>query len=439
MSHQAVIVELKNVRPHPNADRLLLADCIGYQVVVGLDSKEGDIGVFFYPELQLSVEYATTNDLIRRKNPETGENEGGMFDANRRVRSQKFRGEKSEGYFAPLDSLSFIGSAQDRKNAFPVGHTFDTISGVPICNKYVTAATQRAIAAGQKKFRKQNKCFPKHVETEKLQFAIDDIPEGSIIYITEKLHGTSGRYGLVRDEKELPRTFWQKIFRKPAKKTNEYDYLIGTRNMILGKSDKPSYYGKEEFRYNVMANSRSLLRKGEIVYGEIVGYTTNGALIMGEQDTSPLKDIKKKYGPKMRYTYGMRPGEHQFFVYRIVQVNDDGETVELSWPQVKRRAKELMLDTVPELTGANIINEELPHLRIPPMEPYDKQDLAHVMNDYPMGDSTLDESHIREGIVVRVEQPDGKTEFYKAKSFTFGVLEGYIKNDDDYIDVEEIA
>jgi hypothetical protein len=53
--------------------------------------------------------------------------------------------------------------------------------------------------------------------------------------------------------------------------------------------------------------------------------------------------------------------------------------------------------------------------------------------------STLDSRHIREGVVIRVEAPDGTTDWYKNKSFTFGVLEGYLKDSDDYVDAEEIA
>ena len=45
--YKAYITTLKNVRPHPNADRMLLADCFGNTVCVGLEAKENDVVIYF--------------------------------------------------------------------------------------------------------------------------------------------------------------------------------------------------------------------------------------------------------------------------------------------------------------------------------------------------------------------------------------------------------
>jgi hypothetical protein len=37
------ITTLKNVRPHPNADRMKLADCFGNTVCVRIEANEGDV------------------------------------------------------------------------------------------------------------------------------------------------------------------------------------------------------------------------------------------------------------------------------------------------------------------------------------------------------------------------------------------------------------
>jgi len=47
MAYKAMIAKLTNVRPHPNADRLQLATLEGYQVIIGLNHKEGDVGIFY--------------------------------------------------------------------------------------------------------------------------------------------------------------------------------------------------------------------------------------------------------------------------------------------------------------------------------------------------------------------------------------------------------
>lgn len=47
MSYCGFITKLTNVRPHSNADRLQLADCLGNTTCVGLDVKEGDVVLYF--------------------------------------------------------------------------------------------------------------------------------------------------------------------------------------------------------------------------------------------------------------------------------------------------------------------------------------------------------------------------------------------------------
>ena len=52
MTYSAIVAHI-NTRPFPNADRLLLGTCLGNQVVVGLDTQDGELGVFFNADGQL--------------------------------------------------------------------------------------------------------------------------------------------------------------------------------------------------------------------------------------------------------------------------------------------------------------------------------------------------------------------------------------------------
>lgn len=424
--YNAIITKLEGVEKHPNADRLMVAKAQGFNVIVGLDSKEGDLVILFPPDGQVSEAYAEANDLVGYTDVNTGERKGGFFAKNRRVRAQRLRGVKSEAYVASLDSLTFTG--YDIRQ-LKVGDIFNELNQIPICNKYYTPATLRQMNR-KDQIKRQNKCFPKHMETEKLQYKVGEIPAGSIISITEKIHGTSGRYSYVWDETIVSQGFFKrlhgKVFRRKPQTVVNYDKMIGTRNLILGKTDigKESYYGSEEFRHNIGKKVFVNIRKGEVVYGEIVGYTHTGGLIMSEQDTSDLKEVKKQYGKQMVYKYGNIPGECTFYVYRIANVNEDGEYVDLSYAQMKRRAKEMFLNVVPELKEPFIYNGNPEYL-------------VALADELMSGPSVLDESHIREGVVFRVETPDGSVDFYKSKSFEFVVLEGYLKNKEDYVDLEE--
>jgi hypothetical protein len=418
--YSAIVCKV-NTRPHPNADRLLLGTAHGYQVVVGLDTQDGELGVFFAADGQLSEQMCEANDLIGYTDPETGERKGGFFAKNRRVRSQKFRGEKSDGYWTSLSSLSWTGA---NLSDLREGDQFTELNGLPVCNKYFTPATLRAMKGGTPATKRENICFAKHIDTKQLKHEISNVPTNSVIYTTEKLHGTSGRFGYVMDETPLPRKWYQKLARRPGKVQRGYKHLMGTRNVVMADRKHEGFYGSEEFRWQACEKLEGNLHKGEVVYFELVGYTTTGAAIMGQHHTSELKDIKKKYGEIIEYSYGQPLGTCGLYVYRITRVNEDGVVTELPWLQVKERCNQLGVQHVPELASPIWYTGDEAQLSV----------MAEALNEGP---STLDERHIREGVVLRVENSD--TLWLKSKSFTFGVLEGYLKNSDEYVDTEEVA
>ena len=439
MSYAAIVSRI-SVRPHPNADRLQLGLVHGNQVVVGLDTKDGDLGVFFPTDGKLSHEMCANNDLYSKsamdrlgmKYPDN--HKFGFFDQRGKVRAQRFRGEKSDGFWCPVSHLAWAGDVSLKE-----GDTFTELNGHEVCRKYYTPATLRAMARGQKVPRRDAKCFPKHDDTTQFRFVADNIPDDAVIYITEKLHGTSGRFGHVMDDKTL--SLMKRLANKvvPIFPEQDWTYLNGSRNVILEKTTGEGYYGTNDFRYDVVKDLQ--LHKGEVLYFEIVGFVNGATPIMQAQDveSTGLKDIKERYGPKMAYTYGCPEGEHRLYVYKITQVNEDGVLFELPWPQVRRRCRELGLQTVPQLIDGPLTLDVCQAAA--QMEGYNvtQYEALRILVDSLMdGPSTLDERHIREGVVVRVESSYG-TQYLKAKSNTFGILEGYLKEKDDFVDLEEAA
>lgn len=454
MPYKAIITRVYT-RPHPNADRLQLGACRGYQVIVGKDVKDGELGVLFPPDGQLSHEYCMANNLYR-KHPETGETMGGFFEANRRVTAARLRGEKSEAYFASLESLANLFGPKGEREAFPpypvIGAEIDSFHGIKLCQKYETPATKRAQDNRRAQARKANAHFHKHFDTDQLRRAIADIPMEAMLYFTEKLHGTSQRSGYVIDSEYEPT--WrdrlaQWIAGRPLE--GQYEDLVGTRNVILGRHAGASYYGGEAFRYRVHDGIKDKLHKGEIVYYEVVGYVEEGKSIMPAVSTKDLPDVRQQYGEFMAYSYGceahptldvadpnpdliaaMDPARGcAAYVYRITQQNADGVARDLSWEQVVGRAREIGLDTVPELRS--------PMLMAPTRGDQTAQErLMSIADELYAGPSTLDFSHIREGVAVRWEK-GGKVGILKHKSFEFLVLEGVAKADETYIDTEEAS
>lgn len=446
MSTYAAIVCAIKVRPHPNADRLQLGSVHGHQVIISLETKDGELGVFFPCDGQLSQEFAEANDLISRVD-ENGNKAGGYFDKTRRVRAQNFRGEKSEGFWCPISYLNHgtmhagdcahwddqnIGLCDcGLNNAVKMlkeGDTFTELNDVPICNKYVTPATQ---AAQGQHIRRTNKFFAKHADTKQFRYELENIKPGSIITITEKLHGTSARMAYVLDP--VKPKWWEKVLMSigalPTKVDNpreEFKLLTGSRNVILDDLDN------KNFRQVETEFLQPFIRKNEIWYGEIIGQTTDGSDIMPAvsfdkiQNKDMRKDLKKRFGDYATFHYGVCWCD--FYVYRITVVTDSGEhAYDLPWPVVKRRAEEAMTAIVPELAPTILYQGNTKLLT---------DIVDYLVTDL---DSVLAPRQLREGIVLRVDDPSGYTYWLKDKTFIFKVLEGIAKEDDTYVDTEEIA
>lgn len=424
-----------NCYPHPDTryTEIQLANASGNTVVVGKNVKSGDVGVYFGPDGCLSQEYCLGNSLFR-KHPETGEPMGGYLEDNARVKSLKFGGVKSDGLWMPLKSLSVFGEIPK----YVVDDLIDSVNGKELCKKYYTPATLRAMSRKSKQVKATLKdkkvfVFPKHYDTEQFKYNFHRVPKGAIVYMTEKLHGTSSRHVYTNVETNHFR-WWQKLlfkvglgkfFRFKPATYNDWEHLVGSRNVVLNEDEK-GFYESDKFRFNIAKQIEPFIRKNEVVYGEIVGYTDTNRLIMPSVSTDVLKDktISRKYGKQMVYKYGCAVGHCDFYVYRISNINPDGVEIDLSWNQVKKRCMEMSLKHVPEI-GSFINN----------LEP---EELLQHCSVYMVGESMLDSSHIREGVCIRVESENG-INVYKHKSWEFLVMEGVMKDRDDYVDVEETA
>ena len=427
----AVIVKLVNVHKHPNADKLQLALASGNLVVVGLDRKEGDIGVFFPSDGQLSEKMCLENKLYR-KHPETGEPMGGYFEANARVRAQKFRGSESDGYWTELETLAWTGVDIDKLEE---GFTFTELKGHNVCQKYYTPATIRAMnqpkskAARKIKLKERMCMLREHFDTKQLRQNVRSIPSGSVLHFTEKCHGTSGRTGHVYSMPDMK--WYHKVLKFLGKDLHKWVYATGTRRVIVDTEmlGEKGFYDGCTFRIDVHKKLKAMgLHKGECFYYELVGFTDQGGQIMHSHKVSDKK-MKKRYGDEMVYKYDCVPDipnkAYRVLVYRITMSNQDNKVIELPWHQVVARCAELGLETVPPLAEPFVYGG-------------DDESLLELCRNLADGSSVLDQSHIREGVCVKVEHPNMEN-VYKYKGFWFSEFEGNLKNDDNYVDPEDVA
>lgn len=441
MNNTAVFVRINNIRPHSNADRLKLVTIFGNQVIIGIESKEGDVGIYFDANLQLSEEFALKNDLIRRKN-EDGTISGGMFDKNRKVRCQKFRGERSDGFFIPINSLSYIGDIVVEKDTiiingkykYKIGDEFNDLCDgrFKICNKFISEST-RSLSIGKRKSRQKFKfdsvMFKEHIDTLHLGKHLDHFNINERIVITAKLHGTSHRYGHVLVEQPLER--WKTISenwlgRKIFSRKQKWQYLSGTRRVVLQPTNNITQFHDPLLRELAVVPFINNLRKGETVFFEIVGYEPNGKPIMPSVNTSKLndKEFVQKYGKQIIFKYGCDIGKHDVYVYRISTTNEDGDTYDYSWEDIKIRCSELGVKFVPEIYSGTIYDFVSKSYTLPKNIGSDeiKAKFIQLIDQYVSRPDIIDPSHILEGVVIRIESG---LDFmaYKHKSFEFKVLE----------------
>ena len=442
--HCGYVVRVENLRPHSNADRLQIATFFGNDTCVGLDVVQGEIGIYFPSDLQLSVEFCDENHMCRKR--ADGTDDTGYLDRDKRnIRPIKLRGEKSDGIFVPLSAIVYTGVNLDELN---IGDKVEMLNGHEICCKYIprgrTTSTNRAGNRTRKKREPIAPLFAKHADTEQLNYNLNAFKPDDQIEITLKMHGTSMRTGYLPVLKGYKRTFLDKIFHREGKPIYEYDYVSGTRRTVL-ENFEGGFYGSNAFRKQHHDKFVGKLHKNEEIYYEVVGFTHTGAPIMAEGNNEKLgKDFVKQYGKTTTFSYGCDCAEQAWkenrgqdvdkpesdvYVYRMTMTNEDGDVVEYSPDFMRYRCEQMGIKTVPLLDKFTVPGGDP---RFATAGDWVKNKAEH----YYDGADPIGKTHIREGVVVRIVNRPKFTAF-KHKNYSFKMLEGLIKETASAPDLEE--
>ena len=340
-----------------------------------------------------------------------------MDPVKRNVTAIKLRGERSDGIYMPLESLGFTGADL---NAFKEGDKIDVVNGYEICKKYIPKSNKKNTntSSGNRTRKKKVDIAPlfmEHADTEQLAYNINAFKPNDLIEITLKIHGTSQRTGYLPVLKGYKRSLIDKIFGREGKPIYDWDYVSGTRRVVLEDYDG-GFYGSNEFREQHSKAFEGKLLKGETAYYEVCSFTDDGTPIMGICKVP--KEYQNQYGKTMTFNYGLTKGS-DMYVYRMTMTNEDGDVIEYTPDFMRYRCEQMGIKTVPVFYKGYIPDVE--------------DNIAawnwvkNKAEEFYDGPDPIGKTHVREGVVVRiVNRP--KFSAFKHKNFLFKYITGIIKD-----------
>ena len=446
------VVKIDNLQKHSNADRLQITKIFGDSIIVDLNVKIGDIGIYFPIGGQLSAEFCDANHLCRKNSQ--GFADTGYLDGDKRnIKAIRLRGEKSEGLYLPISCVDYLGVSFTEKD---IGTTISTLNGIEICKKYIPRGSHRRGGNGSFVRPLISKAeiaplFAEHVDTEQLAYNLNAFKLGDLIDITCKMHGTSQRTGYLPvlvsyKGRGLDNYFIRKYMKDPSKASKwlkkkmkkilecakpiyEWKYISGTRRTVLDDWDG-GFYGSNAFRKQHADFFEGKLHKGETVYYEVVGFTDTGAPIMPSASNKALgEDFIRQYGDTTTFSYGCDPDgkdgrpQSAAYVYRMTMTNEDGDVVEYTPDYMRYRCEQMGAKTVPKIGHFILAQDDQDEFARDFKEKIVQDVIKGVAEEFCDGPDLIDPTHIREGIVVRIVNRPKFTAF-KHKNFSFRVLSG---------------
>lgn len=405
-NYLAKLVRIKEIKDHPNADRLKLTIINFAEVIIGDDVQVGDLMVFFPLESQINVDFLSDTSQFSSELLNKDATKKGYFDKNGRVRAVKLRGVWSNGILMPVSTVEdFFGKLDCDEN-----EEFDTINDLLCCKKYqipVKGENTARVGKKPKESRLVEGQVKLHVDTGRLDKNLFQLNYEDYISITYKLHGTSWWCSHVPVKRKL--NVIEKILKKIGVNITEteYDYVYGSRKVVKnGFADKKcnDFYDGDIWS-GIKNEMVDKIPKGFTLYWECVGYTDGGAYIQAE------------------YDYGCDPfNRRKIFVYRITFTNNDGVSYDLSTEQMMEFCTKYSLNYVPVLFYGKI-SDYIPNMEMSGDNDWRREFYEQLKKDFTEKDCFMCNNKVpEEGIVIRKEELSSFKAF-KLKSFRFYELE----------------
>lgn len=306
---------IDKVKTHSNADALELVEVGGWQCVVPKGQyTEGERIVYFPPDTVLpgfvSDQFGVTKYLSKG-----------------RIKCAKLRGEPSFGLVMPVPASFADDEAWQEGN---------NVAEYYAATKYMPPVRQTIGNA-----LPQHPLFPKYTDIQNLRHFTDAFDEIETVYITEKIHGTNCRVGIVDGVKMA------------GSMNVRRDHPVHTEGVEPTYSDDTYWMPHGIPEVSAMLDHLSKSYKQVILFGEI-------------------------YGPGIQsFDYGLK-NEHNFRAFDLLV---DG----------------VYMDSAAFISTCKRFNVQ--HVPVLYKGPFDLDTVKRLAS----GTSTLGGTHVREGVVVKPE------------------------------------
>lgn len=345
-------VTITSIEPHPNADRLEICRVSGWDIVSGKGNyKVGDIVVHIPPDAMVPKTWADTWAVT----PYLSFKKSAEFDSSTpggrgRVRAAKLRGVTSFGFLVPNDSGASLGT--DLAEHYGI-------------EKYEPPPPPIGMSAGQ--MATQHPLFHTYTDIQNLRNFPDKLNYNEPVVVTEKIHGTNSRVGWVRridkeHQAKCPKIQAWDMPEVPCE-CDELEKVVGTHKTQRNPEDAGVY--SLPFQLYGEKLEKLLNWAIEAIESGTFGTPLNSLLVFGEIYGAGVQDLH--YGAKNEKGY------------RIFDISINGEYMNAR--ALAAVCQMFDLPMVPVLFQGIATYEDLLEMA--------------------QGETTLDDTHIREGIVVR--------------------------------------
>jgi len=355
-THQVPIFRLKELKIHPNADRLKLIDIndTSYTYCGNYDDwkdRVGSLVAWIPPDSLVDVSRPEFSFLAPEAKYDEN-SEPSIAGKYARIKAKKLRGIVSYGLLVPAPEVDGDNAAQAlgvHHYERPIGTAYEMINGVKI-----------QVAGGEVESPPEG-IYPKYDVDSFMKYGKYLFIENEPCVVTEKIHGCNAKYVFKNDKQYCgSRTEWKKELSTPPKLTVEdLTEKVGDPVRAQEIFDKAvtNFKPTTSLWWKAFRSTPSLklfceTNPGYCIYGEVYGQVQKG------------------------YDYGVKAGEIAFRAFDIL-------TPEGRWMDFDKASNVARAYKIPWVP---ILNEGLP---------YNFECLLAKAE----GQSTL-ANHIREGVVV---------------------------------------